>query len=91
MQDTLVERVLESDPYITGRWLGTLAHAFGAKTCTFEFAFQILLNCFGNYYIDEDEQFVRLYRSESCGILEFSDICKIELGIRYQLDFYFGV
>jgi hypothetical protein len=91
VQNMLVDIILESDPYSIGRWLGSLAQAFGARTCTYELAFQILRECLSGGYVDEANQFVRLCGSELCGILEFSDICDIELEIRDQLDFYLGI
>lgn len=86
LQSMLVDTILESDTYSTGRWLGSLAQALGARTCTYELTMQILRDCLSGCYIDEDNQFVHLRGSEPCGILEFSDICDIEDGIRDQLD-----
>lgn len=81
MQNMLVDNILESDPYSTGRWLGSLAQAFGSRTCTYELTFQILRECLSGGHVDEANQFVRLCVSKLCGIHEFCDICDIELGI----------
>lgn len=81
MQNMLVDNILEPDPYSTGRWLGSLAQAFGSRTCTYELTFQILRECLSGGHVDEANQFVRLCVSKLCGIHEFCDICDIELGI----------
>lgn len=91
MQETLVCNILESHLYTAGRWLGSLAQAFGARTCTYELAFQILRTILDGGRIDEDGQFVRFGMLGSSGVLEFSDICATEHGIREHLNQYPGI
>ncbi|CEL06332.1 hypothetical protein ASPCAL07438 [Aspergillus calidoustus] len=91
MQNILLKDILESDTYGSGRWLGSLAHAFGARTCTYELASQLLQNCLSGGRVDESDQIVHFCRSRFSGSLEFSDICDIELGIRDQLESCFGI
>lgn len=86
MRNDLLEDILESDPSDTGRRLGVLAQAFGARAYTYEIAVRTLHNCLSGGYIDEDNQYVYFNRANICGSLEFSDIRDIELGIHEQID-----
>lgn len=87
MRNALVKEILDSDhPYGIGRWLGSLAQAFGAGAYTEEIAIQILQNCLSGGYVDEDHQYVYFCCADFCGGLGFSTICDIEFGIRDQLD-----
>ncbi|KAI9376424.1 hypothetical protein BJX61DRAFT_364259 [Aspergillus egyptiacus] len=91
LRGTLVGSILESDPYGAGRWIASLAQAFDTSTCIYQLASQILRSLLSGGYVNEDHQFVRLYASDMSDILDFSAISVIELGIRDQLDSYFGI
>jgi hypothetical protein len=91
MQETLICNILAYHLYAAGRWLGNLIQAFGARTCAYELAFQILQTFLGSDRIDDDEQFVRFGKLGLNGVLKFSDICAIEHGIDEQLNQYPGI
>jgi hypothetical protein len=91
LQDTLIHTVFEADPYGTGRWIGALAQAFGPGNCIYGLAFHILGSLLAGGDIDEEQQIVRFHWPESVELLEFSDICAIDLGIRDELDAFFHI
>ncbi|KAJ0422230.1 hypothetical protein BJY00DRAFT_280447 [Aspergillus carlsbadensis] len=91
LQDTLLDCVLEPDLYGTGRWLGALAQAMCPRNSIYEVAFHILRSLPSGWRIYEHQQIVSFNLRGQAETLDFSDICVIELGIRDQLDSYFGI